>query len=356
MVIIESSRVRLVVVGLAVAGFYAAWPMAPATADVVFVSSLGTDEVLRYDFQTGAYQTTLIPAQSGGLAEPHGLLDRGGDLLVTSFGSDQVLRYDRTTGAYLGIFIDASTGLDAPTCMAVGPDGNLYITSQVSDEILRYAPDGAFIDDFVPAGSGGLDGPSGLAFGPDGRHYVCSRYSAQVIAYDGQTGAFSETIADSSDGLGAGTTFGLAFDDAGDLYFASNGRVYRYNLTSNSIVGSVSAGFPIGLERGPDGAVYVATGNNLRRYIAATNTLSAPLLSGGAISTLNFFHFASGHCILCRGDFDLSGRVDDGDVAPFVARLLDDVGAACADMNGDGAEDALDVAGFVAAFLSAQCG
>lgn len=341
---------------LVVASLFTFWPMATATADVVFVSSLGTDEVLRYDFQTGTYQTTLIPAQSGGLAEPHGLLDSGTDLLVTSFGSDQVLRYDRATGAFLGIFIDAPTGLDAPTCIAVGPDGNLYISSQVSDEILRYAPNGALIDDFVAANSGGLDGPSGLAFGPDGRLYVASRYSAEVLVYNGASGAFEETIADSIDGLGFGTTFGLNFDDAGDLYFASGGSVFRYSLSTESIVASVSAGFPIGLERGPDGAIYVATGNNLRRYITATNTLSAPLLTGGSISTLNFFHFAAGHCVLCRGDFDQSGKVDEPDIIPFTTRLLDESGPNCADLNNDGQSDARDLDAFIAALLSQSCG
>ncbi len=327
-----------------------------ARAEVIYVSSLFSHEVLRYDADTGAYLGIHIPAGSGGLVEPHGILDRGDDLLVTSFITDQVLRYDRATGAYLGVFIDAGTGLDNPVYLVVGADGNYYIASQVSDEVRRYSPAGVFIDAFVSAGAGGLDGPSGIIFGPDGRLYVASRYSAQILAYNGATGAFDEVIADSTDGLGFGTTFGIAFDDAGDLYFASGGQVFRYSLTTNSIVASVAAASPIGIERGPDGAVYVATGNNLRRYNASTNTLSAPILSGGAISTLNFFHFASGHCLLCRGDFNLSGRVDMGDLAPFVSRLLDETGAACADVNGDGAEDGRDIEWFTTALLAEACG
>ncbi|CAN0355908.1 unnamed protein product, partial [Ectocarpus sp. 4 AP-2014] len=107
--------------------------------------------------------------------------------------------------------------------LVVGPDENLYVASQLSDEVLRYdSQTGQLIDAFITAGSGGLSGPSGIAFGPDGRLYVSGRYGGNVIAYDGTTGAFDEVIADAGDGLSTGTTFGLAFGENGDLYFASN--------------------------------------------------------------------------------------------------------------------------------------
>lgn len=344
-------RLRLLTIFVTAALF-----AAKAKADAIFVSSDFNHEVLSYDADTGNFLDTLIPAASGGLDQPHGILDRGDDLLVCSFGTNQILRYDRATGAFLSVFAGPASNLANPVYIVVGPDGNYYVASQGNDRILRYSPDGVLVDQFVPAGSGGLDGPSGIAFGPDGRLYVASRYSAQIIAYDGMTGTFDEVIADSTDGLTSGDTFGVAFDDGGDLYFASNGRVYRYNFSISSIVASPTTGFPIGIERGPDGAVYVATSNNIRRYNSGNNTLSAPLLSGGAINLLNFFHFASGHCVLCRGDYDLSGRVDEGDISPFVARLLENDGPACADLNGDGFEDGLDLQAFTEALLNAVCG
>lgn len=259
----------------------------------VLVSSLGTDEVLRYDAASGAYLGVFVSAASGGLDQPHAILERCDDVLVASFGTDNILRYDRITGAFLDEWAGAASGLDAPTYMLYGPDGNVYVSSQESDEILRYAFDGTFIDAFVTAGSGGLDGPSGFGFGPDGRLYVAGRYSANVLAYDGATGAFAEVMADGGDGLTSGDTFGLVFGDNDDLYFVSNSSVYRYDLDTSAVLTTIPLGSPIGLEAGSVGGVYVATANNLRRIDTADDSIGAPLLSGGSISTLNFFRFPS---------------------------------------------------------------
>lgn len=260
-------------------------------AGMVYVSSLGSNEVLRYNSTTGAYIDTFVPAASGGLSQPHGILERCDDILVAGFGNHQVLRYDRQTGAFLDVFIPSGGGLSQPTYLQYGPDGNLYLSSQGSDEIRRYTPDGAALGPFVTAGSGGLDGPSGFAFGPDERLYVAGRYSASVIAYNGVTGAFDEVVADSSDGLIAGSTFGLTFGDNGDLYFVSGGTIYRYDLDTAAIIAAIPVGGAIGLEPGPAGGVYVATNNNLRVISTSDDSLSGPVLSGGTISTLNFFRF-----------------------------------------------------------------
>ncbi len=263
-----------------------------AQADTLFVSSNGSDEVLRYDPQTGVFQDFFISAGSGGLDQPHGILERCNDLLVCSFGTDSVLRFDRTTGAFLDVFIDSSSGLNNPVYIVTGPDDLLYIASQASDEILRYTSAGVFVDAFVNAGSGGLSGPSGFAFGSDGRLYVAGRFSANVLAYNSTTGAFDAVIADATDGLGVGNTFGLNFGDNGDLYFASNGSVFRYDLGSSSIVATIGVS-TIGLEPAPTSGVFAATANNLRLINTTDNSVASPFLTGGTISTLNFFHFSS---------------------------------------------------------------
>jgi DNA-binding beta-propeller fold protein YncE len=265
---------------------------AAARAEIVYVSSLGTHEVLRYDATTGNYVDIFITAASGGLSQPHGILERCDDILVASFGNHRVLRYHRDTGAFIDVFLPTANGLSQPTYLQYGPDGNLYVSSQGSDQILRYTTEGVFIDAFVTAGSGGLDGPSGFAFGPDGRLYVAGRYSANVIAYDATSGAFAEVIADAADGLGAGNTFGLNFGDNGDLYFASNGVVFRYDLDSASILTTIPVG-GIGIEPGPAGDIFVATANNLRIIDTGDNSVSGLFLSGGVINTLNFFRFPS---------------------------------------------------------------
>jgi hypothetical protein len=333
----------------------------PARADcagVVYVSSDFNHEVLRYNATTGQYVQTFVPVSSNGpLAEPHAILERASDVLVASFATDQVLRYDRESGNYLGVFIDSTSGLDNPVYMTYGGDGNLYISSQGSDEILRFTPAGVRIDAFVTGGSGGLDGPSGFAFGQDGRLYVAGRYSANVIAYDGATGAFDETLLTAADGLGAGTTFGLNFAANGDLYVASNNQVRRYHVATDTVTASVGLGFPIGIEIGPDGGIIVASSNNLFRIDPISNALSGPLLTGGTINLLNFFHFAA-RVPVPPADVNCDGVVDAADYGPFAACLTGPVAvggctlapecAAAFDADGDCDVDLADFSVFAA--------
>lgn len=292
----------------------AAAPQCPS--NILYASSDFGHEVLRYDATTGDFIDTFVSAAAAtGLDQPHGVLDRGTDVLVASFGTDQVLQYDRDTGALLGVFIGSASGLNDPVYILVGPDDNLYVSSQASDEVLRYDSDGTFIDAFITAGSGGLDGPSGMAFGPDGRFYVAGRYSADVIVYDGATGAFDEVLVDSSDGLASGNTFGLQFGDNGDLYVASNSAVFRYDFDTSSIVASINFGFPIGLEPGPSGGMFVANANNLSFIDTGDNSVTGPFLSGGSINLLNFFHFSDIQVPGAVGDSDCDGDIDLNDYA-----------------------------------------
>ena len=113
-----------------------------------------------------------------------------------------------------------------------------------------------------------------------------------MTVYDGATGAFLETLADSSDGLG-GETFGLNFADNGDLAFVSNGSLFHYDFAGGLLSGPLAiGGFPIGVEPGPAGGLFVAAGNNLRFVDTNDYSLGGDFLGpGGTISTLNFFHF-----------------------------------------------------------------
>jgi streptogramin lyase len=122
----------------------------------------GSGQPLPASGQTGA---TFVAIHAGGLAGPFGLVfGTDGNLYVSSLLTNQVLRYNGTTGAFLSVFVTAgSGGLDQPTNMVFGPDGNLYVSSFNSDVVLRYnGTTGAFLGTF--ASGGGLDGPVGLAF------------------------------------------------------------------------------------------------------------------------------------------------------------------------------------------------
>ena len=89
-----------------------------------------------------------------------------GNLYVTSEGSDQVLRYDGTTGDFIDVFASGG-GIEEPEGLGFGPDGNLYVVSEGTDEVFRYdGVSGDFIDIFVKKGRGGLGEPTFMLFGP----------------------------------------------------------------------------------------------------------------------------------------------------------------------------------------------
>lgn len=264
----------------------------------LWVSSDFGNAVLQYDANTGAVLANqpLIAAGSGSLNQPHGIIDRRSGVLVASFGTHEVKRYDRMSGAFIDNFIPTSAGLNSPVYLAIGPnDGLLYVSSQGNDRIMRFNLEtGAAIDSSPFIDGGSLDGPSGFDWSPDGTIlYVAGRYSANVLAYDATTGAPLEFGHEFASGLGSGNTFGLIVDrDTGDVFVASNGNVLRY-AADGHLITTINTSGTIGLENGPDGtSIYAAANNNLYRIAKSANSVTGPLLAGGSINILNFFHFS----------------------------------------------------------------
>jgi hypothetical protein len=164
----------------------------------LYVGSHDLNNILRYDGTTGAFLGTFVAPGSGGLQGPMMMaFGPDGDLYVTSFitGSPfapgSVLRYEGPSGpnpgAFLGTFVPAgSGGLANPTGLLFGPDGrndgklDLYVASSViysaaTSEILAAEPDtsevlrydgttGAFLNTFVTPDSGGLRLPTFMTF------------------------------------------------------------------------------------------------------------------------------------------------------------------------------------------------
>jgi hypothetical protein len=107
------------------------------------------------------------------LANPNHLtFDPGQNYLyVTSNNTNQVLKYNVQTGAFVGVA--ASAGLSGPGDIKFGPDGLLYVLSAGNNRILRYTTGGVYVDDYAPAGSISMDAWfAHMAFGPDGDLYV----------------------------------------------------------------------------------------------------------------------------------------------------------------------------------------
>jgi uncharacterized membrane protein len=185
----------------------------------------GPSQVLRFDGVTGTNGSTFIPPGSGPILATTEVFLPDGSLLVGSYGTSSIMRFDGTTGAFLGTFIAAgSGGLQQTSGFTLGPDGNLYVGSFTDNDILRYdGRTGAFLGIFVAPGSGDLSGPQQVLFGPDGNFYVASLNNNYVNRYDGRTGAFIDHFA-SGNGLDGPT--GIAFGPNGDLF------VNNYNTSS----------------------------------------------------------------------------------------------------------------------------
>ena len=150
----------------------------------LYVVSTGTDSVLRYDGTTGAFLGEFVASGSGGLQGPVTMtFGPDGDLYVADFYSSDlaVKRFEGPSGPTPGAFIDTfvpagSGGLRAPSGLIFGPDGNddgqldLYLAEvaangSIKASVKRYdGVSGAFIDTFVAERSGGLEGAVMITF------------------------------------------------------------------------------------------------------------------------------------------------------------------------------------------------
>jgi hypothetical protein len=283
----------------------------------LYVSDGFQSAILRYDGKTGAFLGDFVPSGSGGLFHPvsmvfgpDGLGDGKLDLYVGCVFTNTILRYDGTTGAFKGTYVPAgSGGMETPQGLVFGPDGDLYVASgsysgTTPGSVLQFegpsGPNpGAVVSAFIPSGSSPLNTPDGLLFGPDAAHhdhldlYVTSAVSSvgsdsgklklvaapgtsEVLRYDGTTGAFLGAFVTPDSG---GLSFPLAmtFTETdpttlnydGPTAFTALATAAPIMSTLGPIgpVSNGSGGFtvvatgldnPRGLTFGPDGQLYVA--------------------------------------------------------------------------------------------------
>jgi WD40 repeat protein len=212
----------------------------------IYVTSIGSGEVLRYDGQTGAFIDAFI---SGVAHDSSGGFDVGplslafgpnGDLYVTNDLTNEVERYNGTTGALVATF--GSSHLSSPTGLVFDGSGNLYVASYNDNTIQEFvASTGAFVRTLTSVGlvdiGFGLGGPEQLTIGPNGNLFVADFNSSDVEEYDLATGNPVNGgifVGGGSGGL-AGAT-GLVFASDGGLFVASNftDQILRYNGTTGS--------------------------------------------------------------------------------------------------------------------------
>jgi hypothetical protein len=94
---------------------------AAGTPPYLFVSSINTDSVKRYDALTGAFVDDFVPPGSGGLRYTHALtFGPDGNLYMVSDGSNEVKRYNGVTGAFIDTFASAP-GCSTPKKPSLAP-------------------------------------------------------------------------------------------------------------------------------------------------------------------------------------------------------------------------------------------
>ncbi len=122
----------------------------------LYVASSNDDSILRYNADSGAFIDDLVVTALGGLDQPQYFVfgpDANGDgdeeLYVTSFGTNNVLRYNARTGAFIDDFVYAGNGgMGGPTSLAFHSDGSLLVASSLTNSVLKFDTAGTPTFDF----------------------------------------------------------------------------------------------------------------------------------------------------------------------------------------------------------------
>jgi streptogramin lyase len=255
---------------------------APAAGEL-FVANLSSHSVAAVSIGEATEALEFVPPGAGGLAGATGIsLGPDGLLYVSSSGSHQVLRYDPDSGAHVDVFVD-DPRLRMPFSVVFGPTGDLFVTSGRTHEVLRFdGRSGEFIA--AVAGAPVLEVPIGLRFDADGRRlYVASAGRNAVVEVD------PAGIEPPRDVVTEGLDFPsdvLVCDDGTLLVSnAFAGTIDRYDPETGRHVSTFAAlpgegGVPVGLASDGDGGVYIADFGRDRIYRVQDGTVEAVALEG----------------------------------------------------------------------------
>lgn len=273
-------------------------PVAAAARDL-FVSSSQTNNVKRFDGETGAFLGNFMRNGAGGLSNTQEcLFGPDGHMYVSAFQTPNVLKFHGATGAFLGPF-SSGFPLSNATKMTYGPDSHLYVSQWGgTNRVVKFdAFTGAYLGD---ATSTGVVGGMGHAWDPAGNLYVA------FWGTDGNDGGVQKFGP-------AGNFLGL-FGQAGvmrgpvNLWFDTNGDLLVQDWTKGTID---RFAFPSGLSLGtfvnvqtrtegwvygPDGMLYVCDwlGDTVRRY-EPDGTFDQVFASGSNLNTPNGVVFGLEH-------------------------------------------------------------
>jgi hypothetical protein len=153
------------------------FPLDPAAWDrdtlitAIYVSDVGFNRngphvIYRYDEQ-GNNGTKFITSQ---LARPQDIvfLEDQDIVLVSNLQTNNINKYDIQTGEYIGEF---ANGLNGPTRLEIGPDGLVYAIQWGGGFVKRYQQNGDFVDDFTDVA---INQAIGIAWDSENNLYVSS--------------------------------------------------------------------------------------------------------------------------------------------------------------------------------------
>jgi sugar lactone lactonase YvrE len=223
--------------------------VAAAHADILYVTSSGSNSVCRVDEATGAVTTFatglndpfgIVLAPNGNFyvanqanlglgtisqitpngvvstfattgTAPDGLVvDGSGNLFAVNFGSGTISKVP-TTGTDAGVVTTYVSGLDEPTGIALSSTGALYVSEAVGSIYTISVTGSATL--FSSPG----ENPTGMAFDSQSNLYVSGLANGDIYVYP-HTGGGPNIFASSF-----GLPEGLTFDSAGNLIVANLG-------------------------------------------------------------------------------------------------------------------------------------
>ncbi|WP_462408542.1 hypothetical protein [Neobacillus sp. Marseille-QA0830] len=218
--------------------------------DSLYIGDGFEDTVARFDAGTGKFHGNFVPAQSGGLHGPRGMIfNHIGNLLVANQNvglpiNGNVLEYMGENGRYRRQFVrsDGENAPFAPRGMVLSRHNILYVAdigTEESGDIRMYKGyTGEFIGTLDHSGfsSEFPFRPRGLVFGPDGLLYV-SVFNFEdpnlgwVLRFnpDPATGGFLDVFVTGNDMNNLRRPEGLVFGPDGNLYITSFVRVLEDN-------------------------------------------------------------------------------------------------------------------------------
>lgn len=142
-----------------------------------YVASVSTGRVLELNSKG---QTIRTIGAGSPISAPISIAFDSTVLYVSSLATNQILKYSRSNGSYLGALATGGP-MDGPHGLAIDSAGNIIVASMNNHSILRYSKSGTLLETYTHAQ---MDKPFGIATGADGKVYVSSLGANKIFSLD----------------------------------------------------------------------------------------------------------------------------------------------------------------------------